>query len=87
MLPKNALDEAVINMKPSVALFLRSNVSVCFNIPSSVEKMQMEDVMVQPVFFDRKYFCDNLNSKQNELPFVYFPYGTLTGFEKTVKRR
>lgn len=54
MLPKNALDEAVINMKPSVALFLRSNVSVCFNIPSSVEKTQMKDVMVQPVFFDRK---------------------------------
>lgn len=73
MLPKNALDEAVINMKPSVALFLRSNVSVCFNIPSSVEKMQKKDVMVQPVFFDRKYFCDNLNSKQNELPFFLFP--------------
>lgn len=54
MLPKNALDEAVINMKPFVALFLRSNVSVCFKIPSSVEKMQMKDVMVQPVFFDWK---------------------------------
>lgn len=73
MQSKNALDEAVINMKPSVVLFLRSNVSVCFNIPSSVEKTQMKDVMMQPVFFDRKYFCDNLNSKQNELPFVYSP--------------
>lgn len=77
MLPKNALDEAVINTKLSVALSLRSNGSVWFYIPSPGEKMQMKDVIVQPVYFDRKYFCDNLNSKQNELPFDCFPYGML----------